>query len=251
MKLAKAAALLATGLLLAGGTTACSSNDSGGGDSSPTNQSEATANGVADLKPEQILKKAKTAATSASSVKVTTTSGEPTASAAPQAADLDLTLSDKGAQGSITQAGTGTVEIIATADTVYIKGDDDFNKSYAGDEAADLLAGKWIGIPSDQPDAQAFAQFASLKSFFESLLTPSSQMEKVDTENIGGTEAVGLKTQAGTLWIATTGEPYPVQIDQEGGSGRVTMTDWNADVTVTAPDPEEVVDLSALQEGVA
>lgn len=251
MKLAKAAALLATGLLLAGGTAACSSSGSGNGDGSPASQAEATPNGVADLKPEQILEKAKAAATSATSVHVNTTSGEPTASSAPQAADLDLTLSDKGAQGSISQSGAGTVEIIATADTVYIKGDDAFNQSYAGDEGAQLLEGKWISIPADQADAQAFAQFTSLKSFFEGLLTPSSEMEKVDPQDIGGTQAVGLKTKAGTLWIATAGEPYPVQIDQEGGSGRVTMTDWNADVTVAAPDPDEVVDLSALQEGVS
>ena len=43
----------------------------------------------------------------------------------------------------------------------------------------------------------------------------------------------------GTLAIQTVGEPYPVQIagNDQGESGVITFSDWNAPVSVTAPTP--------------
>jgi hypothetical protein len=58
--------------------------------------------------------------------------------------------------------------------------------------------------------------------------------------------AVTDKTKGGTLYVATTGKPYPVQISKPGaGGGRVVFDHWNASVALTAP--ANAIDLTQLQ----
>jgi hypothetical protein len=49
----------------------------------------------------------------------------------------------------------------------------------------------------------------------------------------------------GTLSVATSGQPYPVQIAKGGASGgTISFDQWNASVPLTAP--AGAVDLNAL-----
>jgi len=67
---------------------------------------------------------------------------------------------------------------------------------------------------------------------------------------VNGQPVVLLKSNDGTttLAIATTGEPYPLQVKGGEGadSGQIDFTDWNAPVNVTAPT--DVVDIGQLAE---
>lgn len=236
-------AAVTTGVLLLGGTAACSS---GGGttpspSASPVPSAEATPNGVEQLSADQILERASAAAKGAESVKVTAKTQE-------EAGEMsfEITMTKTGAQGTVTNA-QGSLELLATPDTIYIKGDAKFNESYGGQGGAALLEGKWLSIPADNPQATPFRGLVSLETFFDGLLTPESTPTKVAPKDVNGVRSVGLKTDAGTLWVATTGEPYPVAIEPaEGQQGSVTMTDWNAPVTITAPPADQVVDVTKL-----
>ena len=54
------------------------------------------------------------------------------------------------------------------------------------------------------------------------------------------------KTKGGTLYIATTGKPYPVEISKGGsGGGKINFDRWNAAVTVAAP--ANAIDVAQLQ----
>ena len=58
---------------------------------------------------------------------------------------------------------------------------------------------------------------------------------------------IGIKSsEGGTLYVATTGEPYPVEIAQNSGdsTGAVHFDAWNEKVDVQAP--KDAVDISAL-----
>jgi hypothetical protein len=53
-------------------------------------------------------------------------------------------------------------------------------------------------------------------------------------------------SHGGTLYVATTGKPYPIQITKSGTSGGKILFDrWNAPVTLVAP--KHSIDLSQLQ----
>ena len=244
----QASVVLISGLLLAGGLAGCSSSSSSSDASASASgapTAEQTPNNVADMEADAILKASKTAADAATSVKVTSmveTGSEQTS--------FNLTLTPTGSTGSMSQS-MGSFELIATADTIYIKGDANFNKTFAGEEASKLLEGKWLAVPATDPQAANFAAMSSSTDFFDSLLTSdnTSALKKTsDTKDINGVTAIGLTDEGkGTLWIATTGEPYPLSIDPpEGQNGTMSFTDWNADVTVAAPPADQIVDISKL-----
>ena len=53
-------------------------------------------------------------------------------------------------------------------------------------------------------------------------------------------------SHGGTLDVATTGKPYPIQIRKSGkGGGKISFDRWNAPVTLAAP--KNAIDLSQLQ----
>ena len=55
-------------------------------------------------------------------------------------------------------------------------------------------------------------------------------------------------TKGGTLYVAATGKPFPLQITKEGKeSGKVTFSRWDQPVTLTAPSG--AIDISKLQNG--
>ena len=68
------------------------------------------------------------------------------------------------------------------------------------------------------------------------------------TTKIEGQKAVGITDQAhsGTLYVATTGKPYPVAVVQNGGGGgKLLFNAWDAPVTVQAP--ANAIDIEALE----
>jgi hypothetical protein len=248
--LRQTSAVVAAGVLLATGLAACSSTTSSGGSSSsaaPASSAASTRNDIASQSADQILSATKAAATAATSVKVSSEVEQ-----GSQKQSFELTLTKDGAQGTMSQ-GTGSFELIATPQTIYIKGDSAFNSTFAG-EAAKLLEGKWLAIPADGAQAQSFSTMASSTAFFEGLLTSDRTLSKTsETKDIAGVPCIGLSDEGkGTLWVATTGEPLPMAIDPPAGQkGYLTFTEWNAPVTIQAPPAEEVVDVSKLPSAAA
>ncbi len=64
-----------------------------------------------------------------------------------------------------------------------------------------------------------------------------------------GQKAIGLDdtTKGGTLYVATTGVPFPLEITKTGKeSGKVVLDRWNKAVTLSAPPG--AIDISTLQK---
>ena len=64
-----------------------------------------------------------------------------------------------------------------------------------------------------------------------------------------GQPAVPLTASIGTLWVATTGTPYPLQLNSSPDQpevSEVTFTEWNKKVVIKAPPKKQTISLADL-----
>jgi hypothetical protein len=205
--------------------------------------SSSSENGVADKSPTQILSASKTAADSASAVHV---SGSMVSGGAPITLDLHL-VAGKGGKGKISENGL-SFELIQLNGTAYISGSSEFYKHFAGPAAAQLLQGKWLKASSTSGSLATLASLTDLQKLIDAALAQHGTLTKGSETTISGQSAIPITdtTQNGSLYVATTGQPYPIQISKSGaGGGKITFEEWNKPVTITAP--ANAVDINALQ----
>jgi hypothetical protein len=206
----------------------------GGGGGSKTN-------GEADKTAKEIVADAKAAATKASSVHfhgVIVESGTPL--------KVDLRIDGvNGGTGSITIQGA-PVEIVRVGSEAFLKGSNAFYTQIAGAEAAKLLKGKWLKGSATSGDLAALAELTDINKLFSAALKPSGPITKGKETTVDGQKVIAIASSEGTLYVATTGEPYPVEIAQDSGasSGAVHFDEWNEKVDVKAP--KDAVDVSKL-----
>jgi hypothetical protein len=225
MRSALACWLAAIGLLVAG----C------GGSSG------AKSNGVTDQTPNQILTRMKTDVASAKSVHVT---GQIAEGGGGLSLDLQLERG-KGGSGTIT-FGEVTIQIVRDGDKLYFKGNQAFLKKYSG-AAAQLLAGKWFVVPSSTKGFSSFAPLTNITGLIGQILGAApSTLKKGDATTIDGQPALAIvdTTRGGTLYVATTGPVYPLELKPKTGSQHISFSDWDEPVTITPPS--NPVDLTKL-----
>jgi hypothetical protein len=210
-----------------------------------SSSSGSSGNGVASKSPAEIVAAARAAADGASSVHVsgsTTTGGTPIT--------LDLTLAaGKGGQGQVSENGL-SFEMIETGGTVYIKGSQAFYSHFAGAAAAQLLEGKWLKAPSSNASFAGLSSLTDLRKLLSAALGSHGALSAAGTSTVNGQAVVGVRdtTQNGTLYVATAGQPYPVQIAKNSaGGGAITFDEWNKPVTLAAP--ADAIDIEQLQRG--
>lgn len=205
--------------------------------------SSSSGNGVASKSATEIVNEAKTAADGASSVHV---SGSVKSAGAPVTLDLNL-QSGKGGKGEISQGGY-TFKLILVGETAYISGSSAFYKHLGGSAAASLLAGKWLKVPVNTGEFASFSSLTNMRKLLDTTLSSHGSLQKGSTSTVGGQQAIAVtdSTKGGTLYVATTGKPYPLQLSKGGSeSGTISFGDWNAPVTVEAP--AHSVDLAELK----
>jgi hypothetical protein len=211
---------------------------------SSSSSSSSSSNGVADKSPADILAATKVAADAAKTVHV---SGSIVSGGSPITLDMNL-LAGKGGRGQLSESGLA-FELIQVGKTVYIKGSPAFYKKIGGTAAAQLLQGKWLKAPASNSDFASLSQLTDLRQLVDQTLeTHGSSLTKGGSSTIAGQKVVGItdKTKGGTLYIATTGQPYPVQIVKTGSSGgKITFDRWNSSVTLAAP--ANAIDVAQLQ----
>ena len=164
-----------------------------------------------------------------------------------QAIQLDLTLAGNDAEGTLT-INNNDVTLIKTAGSVFIKGDPDFLKQYAGGNTAAVSAlnGKWLKTASTS-DFDSF----SLDGFANELKggTGSATVNsKVTTSTLNGKPvAIISQSDGSTLTVADTGTPYPLALNSKGADGgQITFDGYNKAVTIAAPESSQVVDVNAI-----
>ena len=200
-------------------------------------------NGTASRSADQIVSESKAAADAASSVHV---SGSLRSGSAPVTLDLNL-VAGKGAQGEISQNGA-SFKLILVDNTAYISGSPAFYRSLGGSAAAQLFKGKWLKASATSGEFASFKQLGDMRQLVDSTLTSHGALVKGATTTVGGQQAIAITDSAkdGTLYVATTGKPYPLQIAKGGSeSGKIAFDRWNQPVTITAPT--NAVDLSELK----
>lgn len=200
-------------------------------------------NGVASKSPEQILTASKAAAESASSVHV---SGTFSTGGMPVSLDVSL-AAGRGGHGQLSESGL-SFELIVVDNTIYIKGSRGFYEHFAGPTAADLLQGKWLKAPANSGQLGTLASLTNLSKILGQTLVSSGSIAKGSSTSINGQSAIELTDTAkdGSLFVATTGQPFPLQINKRGAeAGKVTFSAWNQPVTLTPP--AGALDLSQLE----
>jgi hypothetical protein len=191
-------------------------------------------NGVASKSPSDILAAAKAAAVSATSVHVSAKNSQ-----GPLSLTLNLDLASNGGRGQISLLGA-TYEVIRIGNTLYAKGNPAFYKRLSAITGLHLPQGVWLKAPANGGRLAQLASFTDLSSELNLLLRSTGPIIKGATTTVNGQKAIELKETAklfsGSLYIATTGKPYPIELLKHGReSGQTTFSGWNQPVSLTAP----------------
>jgi hypothetical protein len=205
--------------------------------------SSSSGNGVADKTPTEILAATKAATDTATSVHV---AGSIVSDKSPITLDMSL-LAGKGGRGQLSENGLA-FELIQVGGTVYIKGSSAFYKHIGGSAAAQLLEGKWLKAPSSDSNFASLGQLTDLRQLVDQTLANHGSLKRSGTTTVNGQKVVGVTdtSKGGTLYIAATGKPYPIEISKDGsGGGKITFDRWNGDVTIAAP--KNAIDVAQLQ----
>jgi hypothetical protein len=200
-------------------------------------------NGIAAKQPAEAVAAAKAAADGASSVHV---SGSAASGGSPITLDLDL-VAGQGGRGRVSENGL-SFEVIHVGSTVYIKGTPAFYQRVGGPAAARLLQGKWLKAPASVGSFSSLASLTDLRQLADRTLAIHGTPARAGTATVGGQKAVGITNTAtgGTLYIATTGPPYPVAVTDDGArGGRIVLDRWNEPVSLAAP--ANALDITQLQ----
>jgi hypothetical protein len=202
-----------------------------------------SSNGIASKTPAEILTAATAAANSADSVHV---SGSIVSGGVPITLDLEL-VAGKGGRGQISEDGL-SFNLIQVGGTAYISGSPAFYSHFGGPTAEKLLEGKWLKAPASSGSFSSLGSLTDLNQLLDTTLSDHGALTKGPTTTIDGQQVLSVNDAAhgGTLYVATTGKPYPIEIYKPGKTGgKIGFDRWNAPVTLAAP--ANAIDLSQLE----
>lgn len=211
---------------------------------SSSSSASSSGNGVESKSPTEILQTTKEAASKAVSVHI---SGSIVSGGKPIALDMEL-LAGKGGKGTISQEGF-KIRLIQTGGSVYINGSSAFYKHVSGAAAAQLLQGKWLKAPANSGELASLAELTDLSKLVDTALSGHGSVSKGSPTTIEGQKAIALEdtSKGGTLYVAASGKPYPLEIAKAGKeSGKVILDRWDQPVTLKAP--AGAIDISELQK---
>ncbi|TQF04011.1 hypothetical protein E6W39_19470 [Kitasatospora acidiphila] len=223
-------------------------------DAASSAPSAATSGGpdLATMSADQILKASETALTGAQAVKIDMTIA---GTGGDQKAKL-ATDSRSGCTGTISMPGKGSADVIQDkTKTTYLKPDDTYWASLGGAKAVAALHGKWVSGPVTDPGVAGMVGFCDLKALSSQMDDGTEKPTKGQTTTLNGQPAQTLQVVAAdgtknTLWVSTKGKPYPLQAtggNGTGGTDKITLTDYDVPVTVTAPPADQVIDAAKLK----
>ena len=200
-------------------------------------------NGVADKTPNQILAAAEVAALQAAGVHV---SGKIAQNGTPLTLNLHL-VKGKGGKGHMSENGTG-FDIIRVGDKAFVRGSNAFYTRFAGAKAAKLLEGKWLVSSAGSGKFAPLTPLTDQVKFFQGSLGAHGKLTKGAVTTVNGQKVIALTdgNGGGTLYVATTGQPYPIQLVSpgNGAEGKITFDQWGTIVPIVAP--KGAIDISKL-----
>ncbi len=195
-------------------------------------------NGEAAKTADQIVADAQAAVRNATSVRFSGSAG----------ADLVVNLhlaADKGGEGRITANGL-TFDIVRIDGSAYFKGDAKFWRRFGGAAAATLFNGRWLKAPATSGRLASLTPLTDIDQLFNAIFSSHGKLEVGKETTINGKPAIGVvdTEEGGTMFVATTGKPYPLGI-RKTGSGSIIFDEWDEPVKLAAP--KGAVDISQLK----
>jgi hypothetical protein len=191
-------------------------------------------NGVSSKSANEIMAASKAAANKASSARVATKVAQ---------GKLELTshieFASNGGHAQVSFAGLA-FEVLRIGSTLYVKGNRAFESRLTATASKKIPEGTWIKASASGTQLAQLAAFTDKTGEMSRLLSSSGPLTKGSTTTVNGQKAIELKQTAklytGSAFIATTGEPYPIQLLKHGReTGETSFSDWNQPVTLTAP----------------
>ncbi len=219
------ALLVAAGIAAAAAVTAILASSGGGGTPNAQQSDQAAA----------LVASARRAIASASSVLVTGS-----VDSGGQVIGLRLKLvNGQGGEGTITARGA-SIQLIVVHRRGYMTTTAAGWRRLAGangSEIAALFGGSWISLPPTGEFSSLF-KLTNQNVLFARLLTSHGIFVKGATTTLNGEQVIGVTNTAtsGTLYIATAGPPYPVEITRSGpNAGTIRFSNENLPVRLAAP----------------
>ncbi|WP_055492415.1 hypothetical protein [Streptomyces sp. TP-A0356] len=223
-------ALVVTGT----GLTGCSSGDP-----------DAGTNGVGKLSADKIQSRTRTAAKSASAVRL---SGTVVGNGGTYT--LDMQLKGDGGTGSVTSKN-GTFRLLRVGEHLFLKADaafwnrQDGKGGGGGSAAASKLGGMYVKVPTGDPAYKRFSGFTDKDVLLDGLLTLHGTLATDGRHEQNGVRTVritGDKGSGGTLDVSLEGAPYPLRLVRAGNAGTLRLSDWGKDFALAEPPQNETVD---------
>ncbi|MCW3019274.1 MAG: hypothetical protein JWN10_1582 [Solirubrobacterales bacterium] len=200
-------------------------------------------NGVVSKPPARIVAIATADATAAASVHV---AGSILSEGKPISLNMELDA-EKGGQGQVT-LGDLSIDVVNVDRAVYVKAGSAFYSRFAGPAAARVLQGKWLRGSNVSGPLASFTSLTELRKLLSATLAAHGALSRSATTTVSGQQAVGVTDAAGggTLYVASTGTPYPLEIVKRGaGAGKLVFDRWNQPVSLAVPP--NPVNLDQLQ----
>jgi hypothetical protein len=200
-------------------------------------------NGEASKPAARVLADAKAAATSARSAHV---AGRIAAVGMAITLDLDM-VRGKGAKGSMSTNGL-QFDLVRIGDTAYIHGSDEFYTHFAGASIAQLIDGKWIKASILQGRLGPLAPLTSMSLLFATIGASHGKLVSAGKTTYKGRSVVAIRDprDKSRLYVAATGNPYPVALvgGRKDESGTIAFGNWNESVSLSAP--KDALDIARL-----
>ena len=138
-------------------------------------------------------------------------------------------VAEKGGKGRVALDGL-SFRLIDVDDAVYINGSTAFYSRFAGVAAARRAAREMAeGAPKRGRAAVARLAHATWAADEQHARRPRNALAR-PTRDVDGQAAVGVSDtgEGGTLYVAATGAPYPLEIVKRGaGGGKIVFDRWN------------------------
>jgi hypothetical protein len=197
--------------------------------------------GIASESPQKILKDSLAAANGLKSVHA---AGAINSGGQRIAIDIQL-VGGQGGRGQITLGGL-SFKLVGLNKYAYMQAPPAvWQKAGAPASAAQSLQGKWLRTPATGQFA-SIASLTNIHTLFNQLLTQHGKtLTKGGESTVAGHKVVAVKSDQGTLYVASTGKPYPVELVKGGSNGgRIDFDRFNDAVTLSAPT--NTIDLPQL-----
>jgi len=145
--------------------------------------------------------------------------------------------------GPIAGLKRASFDFVALGSKAYIRSSTMW-RHFGGAAAAELLNNRWVATTAKE--MWGGARF-STESFFGTLGPMTGPASKGAATTINGQPAIPVTSGNSTVYVATTGTPYPLRLvpsSSKAGSGEINFLDYNAPLNITAPP--HAIDLSKL-----